>query len=125
MIRVSTDETSDTANIRHADRKALRSPEDGGAAGQSHLRTDRRTTALAELGALLATGAAGGCYERCVADVLAAGITADEMVDILVVLAPTVGLARLVPAAEELSLALGYDIDRALERLDDRRPGER
>ena len=73
---------------------------------------------MAELGALLAIGAAGGCYERCIADLLAAGTSADEIVDILVELAPTVGLARLVPAAEELSIALGYDIDRALERLD-------
>ena len=49
------------------------------------------------------------------ADALAAGLTAEEIVDILIEVAPTIGLARLVPGAVELALALGYDIDRALE----------
>ena len=39
----------------------------------------------------------------------------EEIVDILIEVAPTIGLARLVPGAVELALALGYDIDRVLE----------
>ena len=37
----------------------------------------------------------------------------------LIAVAPTVGLARVVSAAPELALALGYDVDAALEA-----PGE-
>ena len=58
-------------------------------------------------------------YERRVADALAAGVSAEEIVDILIEVAPTLGLARLVPCSVELALALGYDIDRALEEPDE------
>jgi alkylhydroperoxidase/carboxymuconolactone decarboxylase family protein YurZ len=78
-------------------------------------RLDDRSRALAGLGALLATGGSAGAYERRVAEALAAGVSAEEIVDILIEIAPTLGLARLVPGAVELALALGYDIDRALE----------
>jgi hypothetical protein len=48
------------------------------------------------------------------------------VVDTLTAVAPSVGLARVVSAAPGLALALGYDIDRALESLDDpRRAGRR
>jgi hypothetical protein len=80
---------------------------------------DDRSRALAELGALLAIGGSLGAYERRIADALAAGVTAAEIVEILIEVAPTIGLARLVPGAVELALALGYDIDRALEEPDE------
>ena len=80
---------------------------------------DDRSRALAGLGALLATGGSSSAYERLVADALAAGMSAEEIVDVLIEVAPTVGLARLVPAAVELAWALGYDVDRALEDPDD------
>ena len=80
---------------------------------------DDRSRALAGLGALLATGGSLGAYERRIADALAAGVTAEEIVEILIEVAPTIGLARLVPGAVELALALGYDIDRALEEADE------
>ena len=76
---------------------------------------DDRSTALVGLGALLAVGGSRSAYERPVAAALDAGLTAEEIVDILIEVAPTIGLARLVPGAVELALALGYDIDRALE----------
>ena len=80
---------------------------------------DDRSRALAGLGALLATGGSLGAYERRIADALAAGVSAEEIVEILIEVAPTLGLARLVPGAIELALALGYDIDRALEEPDE------
>ena len=46
---------------------------------------------------------------------LAAGASIDEIVGTLIAVAPTVGLARVVSAAPELALALGYDVDAALE----------
>jgi hypothetical protein len=43
------------------------------------------------------------------------GATFDEIVGCLIAVAPVVGLARVVSAAPELALALGYDVDAALE----------
>jgi len=80
---------------------------------------DDRSRALAGLGALLATGGASSAYESLVTDALAAGMSVEEIVDVLIEVAPIVGLARLVPAAVELGRALGYDVERALEGLDD------
>jgi hypothetical protein len=50
-------------------------------------------------------------------------MSAEEVIDVLIEIAPNVGLARLVPAAVEVASVLGYDIDRALEEADD--PHER
>jgi alkylhydroperoxidase/carboxymuconolactone decarboxylase family protein YurZ len=80
---------------------------------------DDRSRAIAGLGALLATGGSPSAYRRRVADALAVGVSAEEIVDILIDVAPTLGLARLVPGAVEIALALGHDIDRALEGHDD------
>ena len=79
---------------------------------------DEKTASLARLAALVALHAAPASYERGVGAALAAGATADEVVDTLTAVAPTVGLARVVSAAPGLALALGYDIDRALESHD-------
>jgi alkylhydroperoxidase/carboxymuconolactone decarboxylase family protein YurZ len=46
---------------------------------------------------------------------LAAGATEDEIADILVAIAPVTGLSRVVAAAPEVAIALGYDIAAALE----------
>ena len=74
--------------------------------------------ALARLGALIALDAAPSSYQSNVEMALAAGATVDEIVGVLVAVAPTVGLARVVSAASELAIAIGYDIDSALETLD-------
>jgi hypothetical protein len=47
---------------------------------------------------------------------LASGASIDEIVGTMIAVAPTVGLTRVVSAAPELALALGYDVDAALER---------
>jgi alkylhydroperoxidase/carboxymuconolactone decarboxylase family protein YurZ len=49
---------------------------------------------------------------------LAAGATADEVVGALVAVLPQVGTPRVVSAARNLALALGYDVSAALEVLD-------
>jgi len=48
---------------------------------------------------------------------LASGATVDEIVGVLIAVAPTVGLARVVSAAPEVAVAIGYDIDAALEEV--------
>ena len=44
-----------------------------------------------------------------------AGATAAEIVDVLVGVVPIVGLPCVVAAAPKLAMALGYDVDDALE----------
>ena len=78
-------------------------------------RLDPKTHALVRLGALLALDAAPSSYQEDVEIALAAGATVDEIVGTMVAVAPTVGLARVVSAAPELALALGYDVEAALE----------
>ncbi len=78
---------------------------------------DPRTLALVRLAALVAVDAAAASFCWAVDEALAAGATNGEVVATLLAVAPTVGLARLVSAAPRLALALGYDVDAALEEL--------
>jgi 4-carboxymuconolactone decarboxylase len=86
------------------------------------LGLDERTAALACLAALVAMHAGPTSYQRCVDRALGAGASVDDVLDTLKVVAPTVGLARVVAAVPSLALALGYDIDTALEAVDLPRP---
>ena len=83
---------------------------------------DQKTHALVRLAAGLAVDAAPSSYQSTIDLALAAGAGIDEIVGTLIAVAPTVGLARVVSAAPELALALGYDLDAALEspEVDDR-----
>ena len=78
---------------------------------------DAKTLALVRLGALVVLGAEPVTYQWATQTALAAGATDDEIVGTLVAVAPVPGLTRAVSAAPELAVALGYDIDEALERL--------
>lgn len=80
---------------------------------------DPRTQALVRLGVLIAIDAAPASYGSSVDAALAAGATIDEIVSMLCAVAPVVGFARVVAAAPALAGALGYDIESALERLED------
>jgi alkylhydroperoxidase/carboxymuconolactone decarboxylase family protein YurZ len=85
-------------------------------------RLDAKTHALVRLAAALAIDAAPSSYQSAVEPALAAGAGIDEIVGTLIAVAPTVGLARVVSAAPELALALGYDVDAALEAREGDRP---
>lgn len=92
------------------------------ALGQTNVEVsglDQKTHALVRLGALLASEATVSSYQRNIAIALAAGASVDEIVGTLVAVAPEVGSVRAVAAAPELALALGYDVDSALESPDD------
>jgi alkylhydroperoxidase/carboxymuconolactone decarboxylase family protein YurZ len=84
---------------------------------------DDRTAELARLAALVALRASASAYRDCVDRALAAGASVDDVIDTLTVVAPVVGLARMVSAAPDVALALGYDVDGALEALDIEWPG--
>ena len=76
---------------------------------------DEKTHALVRLAASLAMDAALSSYQSTIELALAAGASHEEIVGTLIAVAPTVGLTRAVSAAPELALALGYDVDAALE----------
>jgi alkylhydroperoxidase/carboxymuconolactone decarboxylase family protein YurZ len=71
--------------------------------------------ALARLGALIALDAAPSSYMHVAEFALASGVTAEELVGTLVAVIPVVGNDRAVSAAHKLGLAIGYDVDAALE----------
>lgn len=79
-------------------------------AGADPARLDARTAALVRLAGLIALESASATYQWCVATALAAGATDDDVVGVLEVLAPVVGVARVNSAAPEVALAIGCDL---------------
>jgi 4-carboxymuconolactone decarboxylase len=80
---------------------------------------DPRTAALVQVGALAAIGSPAVCLEWSTTRALAAGATEDEITDVLLAIAPVAGLGRVVTAVPGVADGLGYDIEAALEGLDD------
>jgi len=78
---------------------------------------DARTLAMIELALLIAVDGPTSAFETAASAAIAAGATDDELVELLIVAAPTVGNAHVVAAAPKLALALGYDVEAALETL--------
>ena len=79
---------------------------------------DERTAALVRVAATIAVDGGPSTFQHAVAKALAAGATSDEIVASLEAVTPVTGAARVVQCAPRLGLALGYDVDDALERLD-------
>ena len=79
---------------------------------------DERTAALLRVAATIAVDASLSSFQHAVAHALAAGATSDEIVASLEAVTPVTGAARVVQCAPKVALALGYDVDAALERLD-------
>jgi 4-carboxymuconolactone decarboxylase len=84
----------------------------------ARLRLDARSRALGRLAALFALDGSVSTYGWATSAALGAGVTSDEIVELLVAMAPLIGTARVVCAAPKLGLALGYDIDADIEGLD-------
>jgi 4-carboxymuconolactone decarboxylase len=79
---------------------------------------DAKTHALVRLTTTVAIDAGQSSYQHAVERALAAGATADEIVGTLVAVMSLTGVPRAVSAAPKLGLALGYDVEAALEGLD-------
>jgi 4-carboxymuconolactone decarboxylase len=79
---------------------------------------DERTAALVRVAATIAVDAAPSSFQHAVTLALAAGATSAEVVATLEAVTPVTGAARVVLCAPKLALALGYDVEEALERLD-------
>ena len=76
---------------------------------------DPKTAALIQLGVSVVSGSSTVSVEWSTGRARAAGATADEIADVLLVIAPVAGLGRVVRAAPDVAAALGYDIEAALE----------
>ena len=83
-----------------------------------HSMLDPTRSAVARLGALIALDAPPETYQWDTTRALASGVTLDEIVGVLIAVAPIVGIARVVSAAHEMALAIGYDVDADLEAVD-------
>ena len=81
---------------------------------------DARVRALVQLGALVAVDAAPPSYMSVAEEAIDAGATYEDLVGSLIVVMPVVGVPRVVSAAPNLGLAIGYDVGDALEALDHR-----
>jgi alkylhydroperoxidase/carboxymuconolactone decarboxylase family protein YurZ len=69
------------------------------------------TNALCRLAALIALDGAPASFAWQVAAAKAGGASDEEVMGVLVAVAPTVGMARVVAAAPELAFALGLTED--------------
>jgi alkylhydroperoxidase/carboxymuconolactone decarboxylase family protein YurZ len=79
---------------------------------------DEKTAALVRIAATVAVDAAPSSFQRAVSLALAAGATRDEIVASLEAVTPVTGAARVVQCAPKVGLALGYDVEAALELFD-------
>jgi 4-carboxymuconolactone decarboxylase len=91
----------------------------GGTAGNIEASSlEPRTHALVQIGTLITLDAAAQSYTPCVEAARWAGATDEEIVGTLLAAIPIIGAPRVVTAARSLGLALGYDLDAALEAED-------
>ena len=81
-------------------------------------KLDPGAHALARVGALIAMDAAPPSFMNAVEEAGDAGVTHEEIVGTLIAVLRVVGVARVVSAAPNLGLAIGYDVSDALERLE-------
>lgn len=80
---------------------------------------DPKVGALARLGALVAVGASTVSFQSNIDAALAAGATNDEIVAILIAVAPITGVARVTAASPKIAFSIGYDLDAAFEEFND------
>ncbi len=86
--------------------------------GSAASAIDKKTAAFARMAATIAVDAAPYSFQHAIALAVAAGATSEEIVAILEAVTPVTGSARVVQCAPKVALALGYDVDAALERRD-------
>ena len=87
-----------------------------GASGLARL--DGRSRGLGRLATLFALDGSASTYGWATSAALAAGATSEEIVELLIAMAPLIGAARVVSAAPKLGMALGYDVEADIESLD-------
>ncbi len=76
---------------------------------------DAKTAALVRIAATIAVDAAPSSFQHAISHALGCGATCGEVVATLEAVAPVTGAARVVGSAPKVALALGYDVEDALE----------
>ena len=71
---------------------------------------DAKMRAMLELAVVIAVDGPAAAFEKAAGVAIATGATEEELVEILIAAAPTVGTAHVVAAAPKLALAIGYDV---------------
>lgn len=74
-----------------------------------------KTGALNRIAALIALDAIAPSYGSAVDAALAAGADDDDVIAVLIAIAPVVGTVRVSMAAPDLAFALGQDLDEPFE----------
>jgi alkylhydroperoxidase/carboxymuconolactone decarboxylase family protein YurZ len=88
---------------------------DGPSPGPPLSDLDPRTRRLATLAALIAIEAGEATVAAAVERALGAGASVEQIVDVLLSVAPSVGSARVVAAAPRIAASVGYDLSQAYE----------
>jgi len=76
---------------------------------------DAKTLALARIAALVAVGGAEPSFGSQADAAVSSGASPHEIVDVLVGIIPVVGFPLVVAAAPKVAMALGYDLDDAMD----------
>jgi alkylhydroperoxidase/carboxymuconolactone decarboxylase family protein YurZ len=71
---------------------------------------DEKAVVLTRLAGLIATGSSAASFGWAVDTAQAAGAQPDEIIDVLVTVAPMIGAAKLAAAASDVAAALGYPL---------------
>jgi len=72
---------------------------------------DERAFALVKIAALIALDAPPASYVWQLGNALAVGVTPEDILGVLVAVAPQVGGPKVIAAAPEIMVALGLDLD--------------
>jgi 4-carboxymuconolactone decarboxylase len=75
----------------------------------------QRWACLVRLGGMILLGPSQPAFEHEVRGALDAGASPEEIIAVLVAMAPVAGGALVTSAAPKVAMALGYDVDAALE----------
>jgi alkylhydroperoxidase/carboxymuconolactone decarboxylase family protein YurZ len=93
----------------------LADPGAHGANGLVARRLDERTEALLRIAALIAVDAPESSYRSSVEAAVRGGARLEDLLAVLVSVSGAVGSARVVAAAPRIAMALGYDVEAALQ----------
>lgn len=87
----------------------------GTEANVTESRLDGKTYALVQIAALVAVDAPTPSYLKAIPSAKRWHASSEEIAGCLIAILPAVGVARVVSAAPKVGLALGYDVEAALE----------
>ena len=85
---------------------------------------DANSLLAVRIAALVAVDAPAASYLMHVGPAMDAGVTVEQIQDILIAVAPIIGTARTLSAAENITAALGITIVALEEALDAQQPGQ-